>query len=298
VLFDGRDNTAMGILSLRSNTMGDDNTAIGARTLEYGTGERNTAVGQTALRGAPGTNTGEDNTAVGQGALVVITTGDENAAVGKEALVANTMGSRNTAMGTEALDANETGSDNTALGTSTGYVTVSGSRNTFIGRLSGPAGAGSSIGPTVDDTILVANTGAGAIAGDIRIGNSTDHFNVYLPGITHIDILNFPTEFVHAPVSTGMPVFIPGGFSVALVPLIGIPLAVIPSITLPIGTPGDTLRLSFTDLTSPALVLVTTVIVMPPPVDPGSSLTTITQATQGTTWYFSAGSGGEWIRVG
>jgi len=90
-------NTAVGYLSLYSNTTGSNNTANGVNTLTYNT-------------------TGIYNTANGVNALYSNTTGSYNTAVGLAALQANIGGTANTALGYGALSANTSFSNATGLG--------------------------------------------------------------------------------------------------------------------------------------------------------------------------------------
>ncbi len=99
-------------------------------------------------------------------------------------------------------------------------------------------------------------------------------------------------------VAAGGAVVVPPGVSVCVVPLTpAYPLATIASITFPAGTSGDTLRLSFLGTPDAAGDLVLVVGAMPPPVDPLAVLLTVKDGTQGTTWYFSPGVGGAWVRA-
>src|SRR6266540_3745242 len=126
----GFNNTAVGFLSLRSNTEGDLNTAVGAGTLLFNTSDGNTAVGSVALL----FNTiGFDNTAVGGAALLNNTEGAGNTALGRAALLNNTTGDDNTAVGFDALVRNTTGDSNTAIGREALSANVSGDGHTAVG---------------------------------------------------------------------------------------------------------------------------------------------------------------------
>jgi hypothetical protein len=123
-------NTAVGIGTLSSNTMGFQNTAIGSEALKSNTtGEENTAVGKDALKSSIDTNW---NTAVGSSALEMNSLGFQNTAVGRFTARLNTSGCYNTAIGVDALTSNLSSNYNTALGYKAGY-TVIGLQNTFIG---------------------------------------------------------------------------------------------------------------------------------------------------------------------
>jgi uncharacterized coiled-coil protein SlyX len=133
----GIGNTGVGWFSLKSNTEGNFNTAVGAGTLllnvgdqSTGDGTRNTATGAGALLS---NTTGAANTANGAFALFSNTTGESNTANGNAALNHNTEGSSNTATGSGALADNTTGRYNTANGTSALLGNTTGSFNTGVG---------------------------------------------------------------------------------------------------------------------------------------------------------------------
>jgi Chaperone of endosialidase len=143
----GTYNTALGFLSLKSNTTAGFNTAIGAGALLANTADFNTASGAGALlgntTGAQNTaigalallnnTTGSDNTANGYGALQLNTTGSLNTAVGLGALQVNSTGDVNTADGALSLSSNTTGVSNTATGAQALFVNSTGSNNTAHG---------------------------------------------------------------------------------------------------------------------------------------------------------------------
>ena len=104
--------------TLKSNTTGNNNTAIGLRAL------------------AQNTN-GGGNTANGNSALDANTTGVNNTATGLEALFLNTTGVDNTAVGCQALSSSH-GSNNVAVGRSAGKNLTTGSNNIDIGNLGEP----------------------------------------------------------------------------------------------------------------------------------------------------------------
>lgn len=125
----GRDNVAVGTLSLTKNTTGDFNTAVGDETLENNTfGSRNTAIGNDALRQ---NTSGGNNTAIGQTALVSNSSGINNTAVGINAGLTNQTGSNNVFIGVNS-DANSTSSNlSIAIGRNS---IISGSSATAIGH--------------------------------------------------------------------------------------------------------------------------------------------------------------------
>jgi hypothetical protein len=106
-------NTALGVSSLRYNTLGSDNTAIGLNSLNSNkTGNSNAATGANSLFY---NTTGTSNTAMGESALRSNTTGNVNTATGVSALRSNTIGIRNVANGVNALYHNQE-NDNTSIG--------------------------------------------------------------------------------------------------------------------------------------------------------------------------------------
>jgi len=144
-------------LSLRSNTTGGFNTAIGAGTLLA--------------------NTAIENTATGVAALLSNTTGMANTATGAFALFSNTIGSANSAFGAGALFSNTTGDFNTAIGDEALFSNTSGSVNIAIGIL-----AGSQL-TTGDHNINIDNYGVAGESGIIRIGATGVHTTTYIAGI-------------------------------------------------------------------------------------------------------------------
>jgi len=108
-------NTAVGLLSLDSNTSGANNTAIGRQALRLNT-------------------TGLYNMAVGTSALVTNTTGSYNAAIGTSSLGNNISGNYNVAIGSGALSSNTTSSQMVAVGYNALYNNIGGDGNTAIGN--------------------------------------------------------------------------------------------------------------------------------------------------------------------
>jgi Chaperone of endosialidase len=154
----GVGNAAVGWYSLFSNTDGSFNTAVGAGTLLFnsgdqstGDGTQNTAVGTAALLfnttgqqntatgvvALEGNTVGSVNSAFGFGALQNNTEGSDNTAMGAFALAANTIGNFNTASGVSALQTNTTGLFNTASGYGALTGNTAGSSNTALGKLAG-----------------------------------------------------------------------------------------------------------------------------------------------------------------
>jgi|GEM_PF-1552608 hypothetical protein len=124
-------NTAVGNLSMYSNTSGSNNTALGFYSLfSNTTAYNNVAVGSDALYA---NTTGDSNTAVGFYALQTNTTGTQNIALGGETLYYNTTGNYNTASGYAAMFVNSTGSSNTATGYAALFSNKTGGGNTAAG---------------------------------------------------------------------------------------------------------------------------------------------------------------------
>jgi hypothetical protein len=117
---DGTYNTAVGFLSLRSNTNGDFNTAIGAGALlNNANASENTATGAGALlnTAAPFVSAGNRNTADGAFALLYNTTGSSNTGIGDRALINNSTGNNNIALGDSAGSAVTTANNVICIGT-------------------------------------------------------------------------------------------------------------------------------------------------------------------------------------
>lgn len=151
---------------------GTTNLAVGYEALLNNTGDYNTATGGSALQF---NTSGEINAAHGYNALAANTMGSQNAAYGAFALVNNTTGSYNTAVGGEALFSTN-GSQNTAVGT---YALnhADGSGNVAIGYQAGISIASSS------NNIDIANAGASADSGTVRIGTAGTQTSFFAAGI-------------------------------------------------------------------------------------------------------------------
>jgi len=129
-LNNGDSNTAVGTVALFLNTTGTRNTATGTDTLVFNsTGNDNTAVGTFALEH----NTASGNTAIGSSALVVDTTGSGNTIIGASAAITNTTGNDNTGVGLNVLFSNTTGDYNTAVGRAALGANTSAGYNTAVG---------------------------------------------------------------------------------------------------------------------------------------------------------------------
>jgi len=174
----GNRNTAIGEEALRSNTSGSDNTALGAEAC-YGntSASSNTCIGSFAL----GSNTtGQVNTAIGSGALPLNTTGDANAALGVNVMNSNTTGSSNSAFGFMALASNSTGNYNTAVGTNALLNATTGGSNIALGRLAGSAITSGT------NNIDIGNNAPGNESNTTRIGNTQTR--AFLAGVNGVTV--------------------------------------------------------------------------------------------------------------
>jgi hypothetical protein len=179
---EGRGNTAEGFGALHTYistaSAANYNTAIGGLTLYSDTtGSFNTGTGYQALFA---NTTGDSNTATGYGALFRNTTGSDNTAIGYGALYDNTTGVQNTANGSLALELNTTGVHNTAIGfaallSNTTVNGVAGDNNTAIGweALQNNTTGGDNI--AIGDSALFRNTtgGGNVSTGDSALGQNT-----------------------------------------------------------------------------------------------------------------------------
>ncbi len=193
----GMANTAVGYLSLQSNTTGHDNVAVGSDSLTgNSTGIGNVAVGSDSLTG---NSTGSYNSAFGYQSLLVSTDGSYNSAFGRGSLLYNTTGRSNVAFGYGSLQRNTTGGFNVALGFLAGEQNTTGSYNTFVGNFAGPdaghpaltysgaIGAGAVVAQSnsivlggVAGSVQQVNVGIGTsspnttlqVVGDVRVGTS------------------------------------------------------------------------------------------------------------------------------
>ena len=131
----GSENVAIGVNALLSNTTAAENTAIGVNAMYANTtGGDNVALGHNAL---DANTTASNNTAVGKAALTANTTGTDNVGLGAETLLGNVTGSANTALGRGALASNSTADNNTALGRSALLNSTTGAVNVAVGKSAG-----------------------------------------------------------------------------------------------------------------------------------------------------------------
>jgi hypothetical protein len=143
----GAGNLALGCFSLYGNYNNNNNIAIGDAAsrnisgkaasniiaigngaLYDGGGQSNIAIGSGSLC----SSTGSGNVAIGILALHLSTTGNENIAIGCASLIGNTVGSYNIGIGTQALCDSTAANYNIAIGTLAG-TRLLGSRNIAIG---------------------------------------------------------------------------------------------------------------------------------------------------------------------
>jgi hypothetical protein len=130
----GQFNTALGFNTLKSDTTGSHNTAVGAQALLNNNGSFNTAVGENAL---VSNVAGDQNMALGQGALGGNVEGNDNVAIGFQALNRNggEFADVNVAIGSQALKRNFDGSGNVAVGFQALFNNDHGSNNIALGPL-------------------------------------------------------------------------------------------------------------------------------------------------------------------
>jgi hypothetical protein len=165
-------NTAIGDRALLSNVQ--DNFFLS-------NGASNTAVGSISLY----TNTeGSSNTAVGVQSLFYNLTGSSNTAVGLQSLYYNSTGFNNTAFGNLSLF-NSRGSNNTGQGLAAGYTNTSGSNNTYIGyqadcsgnNFSNSTALGANAKVTKSNQIVLGGNNSGYpdvyVPGNVGIGTTT-----------------------------------------------------------------------------------------------------------------------------
>lgn len=127
----GYGNSALGHIALRNNTTGYGNNATGYQTLYRNTtGYYNVADGFQALNS---NTSGHDNVALGYRALYSNTSQDYMVAIGYDALTANTGGASNTAVGASALATNTSGYANVAMGNNALRDNDDGYSNTAVG---------------------------------------------------------------------------------------------------------------------------------------------------------------------
>jgi trimeric autotransporter adhesin len=131
----GNNNTANGNNALVSNTIGSGNTASGTQSLRFNTtGSDNTASG---VSGLTANTIGTSNTANGSRALSANTSGNNNSAFGRDSMLSNITGNNNSAFGVNSLANNTTGVNNIGFGSNTLFLNATGSNNTAVGLSAG-----------------------------------------------------------------------------------------------------------------------------------------------------------------
>jgi endosialidase-like protein len=165
----GQNNSAIGVYALYNNTSGYCNSALGKDVLyENTSGHSNSAMGYHALYY---NTTGHSNLAMGYEALFCNTIGYENSAMGMYALGTNGTGDFNTAVGHLAMYNNNTGNKNTGLGNQVNFTNLGGSENTMIGY---QAGRGSSFHSKNGNVFIGYQAGYGEYGDDkLYIDNSS-----------------------------------------------------------------------------------------------------------------------------
>ena len=131
-------NTAIGALSLRSNTTGAvNNTAVGHQSaFNNTTGQNNTSIGKDSLLGQSGLSTGSGNTAIGNQALNQNTTGYTNVGLGISAGFSITSGFNNTCLGGQSGALLTTGSNNIIIGQDSNAATATTNNSITLGNSS------------------------------------------------------------------------------------------------------------------------------------------------------------------
>jgi hypothetical protein len=155
------------------------NVAIGANAnMEGTTGDRNLAVGYSALASTGNRSGSDDNIAIGyqaMGGSFVTADSEYNVAIGNFALDANlNEANANICIGYSSLTANTTGDANVAIGHATGNTISSGTGNVLIGYQAGTDTVALSTGS--NNICLGTNTRTSANSNDnsIAIGHNID----------------------------------------------------------------------------------------------------------------------------
>jgi hypothetical protein len=164
-------NTVVGNDSLRSNTNGCNNTAIGYKTLTFNTvGQYNTAVGHTSLHE---NISGIHNTSLGYSSQKNGIVASYNTSLGSYALRDNISGISNTAVGFGSLRYSY-GNCNLAIGTYAGRGISSGGCNVVIGGYT-------AIGRDTQNCNIFISDGAGNLRQWIRGNDGSGHTEFLYP---------------------------------------------------------------------------------------------------------------------
>jgi len=168
----GSYNTAFGSSALTANLTGEGNVAVGGSAgLGQTTGEKNVWIGGSA--GAA--MNGDKNVAVGSSAMygVGTPTGDFNVAMGYQAMKGATAaltGDNNVAVGKDAgLILQGAAHSNTFIGTTSGNVATTAVENTCLGFNADIQDA------TATNQIVIGNNVTGTADNAVHIGNDTSH---------------------------------------------------------------------------------------------------------------------------
>ena len=202
----GARNLAMGYLSLSKITASNDNTSIGAYSMENtsGVGTANCSIGSYSLNSntsgsynisngykcmfknttggyniSVGVETlynntsGYYNTAIGYKSLFTnsggsynSTASNSNVAIGYKSLYSNFSGGSNTSIGTNSMFRTTTGSNNIGIGESSGYNNTAGFNNVFIGYNSDTNSG------TISNSVSLGNASLVSASNTIQLGNS------------------------------------------------------------------------------------------------------------------------------
>jgi hypothetical protein len=188
-------NTFLGYLTGSRTTTGVGNTALGVNAgLSILSGSENVAIGEGAMSQTSGAGTSQYQTAVGTSALAY-SPGDRNTAIGYSALgQAVDPTTYSTAVGAFALFNTGSGGGgnlNTAIGHQSGWQITSGSKNSILGSFSGNQG-GLDIRTASNYIVLsdgdgnprlwIDNTGAASIPGGVVFPSGTANGVLYLNG--------------------------------------------------------------------------------------------------------------------
>jgi hypothetical protein len=184
---EGNDNTAVGYRSMSGdlNTQidpgnrpnGSCNTALGSHTLQYSPdGDHNTGVGYNVLNSLVGL-TAERNTGIGSNSLKSLTKGADNSTVGEKAGTNVTTGCKNTLIGGRTGKSITTGCNNTVIGYGADVDLGTGSYRTAIGADSFVTKDNSIVIGRKMDSVGIGTTSPQATL-DVKGGSTQPAFNV------------------------------------------------------------------------------------------------------------------------
>ena len=186
----GTNNTAIGVASLDSVTLGVQNTAFGTNALTaLTTGSNNTAVGYNSLITL---TDGADNTAIGWRSMRLVTSGYSNTAVGNQSSELMTTGTDNTAVGYFSLRNVTDGFGNVAIGSGAGLLLGGYSNNNVCINTGGALTPGSVLSGTVTIGKTAAGGGSYATANNQFVLGDSGHLYRF-PGIAETSLILGPT---------------------------------------------------------------------------------------------------------